>query len=391
MPGAEAEGIAPAGAPTSAPPRAPKRLLLLGGGHAHLSLLKALATRPVPGWSVQLVTPFPRFIYSGMLPGWVAGEWSLDDCTISLPALAVRAHVALHETAAIALDLTLNEVVSADGRRRRFDLLSIDTGPQAALVGLPGAAEHALTVRPIERFMTAWPQVVERWRTSAARFELLVVGDGAAAVELAFSIRARARREGASQVRVSLLGGEALPLPGAAPPLRRQLLALLRKRGVHWHGDGIVTQVLAGSVVRERGAALAFDVCIAATGTAAPRWPGEAGLATDERGFIRVDRSLRSTSHAQVFAAGDVAAYADARPKSGVFAVRAGPVLADNLRAACAGQPLREWRPPQRALSLIGTGDQHAVAAWGRFSAGGHWAWRWKNHIDKRFVQSFSS
>lgn len=141
----------------------------------------------------------------------------------------------------------------------------------------------------------------------------------------------------------------------------------------------------------QSGPPLSFDACITSTGAAAPSWPAASGLATDERGFIRVGRSLQSTSHPNVFAAGDVAAYTDARPKSGVYAVRAGPVLAANLRAFCEGAALQAWTPQARALYLISTGDRHALATWGRWSWSGQWVWRWKDHIDRQFMRRFGT
>jgi selenide,water dikinase len=135
---------------------------------------------------------------------------------------------------------------------------------------------------------------------------------------------------------------------------------------------------------------LAFDACLAATGAAAPAWPAASGLAVDADGFIRVGPTLQSLSHPQVFAAGDVAALADARPKSGVYAVRAGPVLAHNLRAFCESRPLLAWSPQARALYLISTGERHALATWGRWSWSGRWVWRWKDRIDRAFVARYT-
>ena len=102
-------------------------------------------------------------------------------------------------------------------------------------------------------------------------------------------------------------------------------------------------------------------------------------------------RTLQSTSHPQVTAAGDIAAYADARPKSGVFAVRAGPVLAQNLRALCSGQPPTKWTPQQRALYLVSTGNHRAIAAWSHWAWSGAWVWRWKERIDRGFVAKFGA
>ncbi|MDE2298668.1 MAG: FAD-dependent oxidoreductase, partial [Burkholderiales bacterium] len=309
-----------------------KRLVLLGGGHAHVKVLADLADQPLAGWDVHLITPYRRQIYSGMLPGWVAGHYPIEACAIRLDVLAGRAGVAFHETSGLGLDLDGNTVSCADGSALRFDTLSVDTGPMPALGDLPGSAEHALPVRPIETFIATWPGLVDRILGQCRRFDLLVLGAGAAGIELAFAIQRRAATEGWSHLFITVMGSEDLPLPGAPDSTRRHAARLLAQRGIAWKGGNRAIRLEAGRVHLEGGALLSFDACIASTGAAAPAWPAACGLATDERGFIRVNRSLQSTSHPNIFAAGDAAAYSDTRPKSGVFAVRAGPVLAKNLR-----------------------------------------------------------
>ncbi|MDE2455972.1 MAG: FAD-dependent oxidoreductase, partial [Burkholderiales bacterium] len=342
-----------------------KRLVLLGGGHAHVKVLAELAERPLAGCEVHLVSPYRRQIYSGMLPGWIAGHYPVEACAIPLDLLAARSAVAFHETAGTALDLAQHVVHCADGLALPFDLLSIDTGPVASLAALPGAAEHALPVRPIERFIAAWPALVERIVGRCRRFDLVLLGAGAAGVELAFAIRHRANVEGWSHLFVTLVGSEAWPLAGAPLAARKHAAALLKQRGIRWQGGCRATRLEPQRLHLEGAPDLPFDACIVATGSAAASWPAASGLATDAQGFIQVSRALQSISHPGVFAAGDVAAYADPRPKSGVYAVRAGPVLARSLRAACAGRALPGWRPQARALYLISTGDRHALATWG--------------------------
>lgn len=365
------------------------RLVLLGGGHAHLAVLADWCARPLPEWEVHLVTPYRRQIYSGMLPGWMAGHYSIDACAIPLDALAARAGVAFHESSGIGLDPTRNELHLADGSRLHFDHLSIDTGPVAAIDQLPGSEAHALPIRPIERFVAAWPALMDRMLRHRARFDFVILGAGAAGVELAFAVQHRAMTDGWSHLHIALVGSDLLPMEGAPERLRRQVATLLAQRGIAWYGERHAVEIQAGQIVFEAAESLNFDACLVVTGAAAPAWPRASGLATDEHGFIRVDSTLQSVSHPHIFAAGDVAAYRDARPKSGVYAVKAGPVLADNLRAICTGGLLRHWTPQKRALYLISTGGHHAFGMWGAWSWSGAWVWRWKDRIDRHFVSRF--
>lgn len=366
-----------------------KRLILLGGGHAHVKVLADLADRPLDGWDVQLVTPFRRQIYSGMLPGWIAGHYPIESCAIALDALAARAGVAFHETAGTALDANGSRLECADGAARSFHLLSIDTGPVTALDHLPGAAEHALPIRPIEGFVAAWPALVERILGQCHRFDLVVLGAGAGGVELAFAIAHRAARDGWSHLRVALVGSQELPLEGGPAAARRRALALLRQRGIAWHGSSRATHIERDRIARDGVAPIAFDACLLVTGSAAPAWPAASGLATDDGGFIRIGPTLQSVSHPHIFAAGDIASHAAAVRKSGVYAVRAGPVLSENLRLAATGAAPRPWRPQRRALYLVSMGNRYAMAMWGRWSWSGRWVWHWKDSIDRGFISRF--
>ena len=366
-----------------------KRLVLIGGGHAHVHVLAALAARPFAGTEVTLLSPYSRQVYSGMLPGWIEGRYAIADCCLALDLLARRAGVRLLQTSCDGLDLEARQVSCANGDAIPFDHVSIDSGPVANLDQLPGALEHALPIRPIEGFVAAWPGLLQRARQG--RFKLAIVGDGAAAVELAFAMQARFVAEGLAQARITIVGANHQPLTGFPAPLRRKAVKLLGAKGIAHLGDRRAVAVLADHVQLDDESTLAADAALIATGAAAPPWPARSGLATDDDGYIRVDRMLQSLSHPFVFAAGDVAAYSDVRPKSGVFAVRAGPPLAENLRALCCEEPLQAWLPQKRALYLISTGNRHALAAWGGFSTSGAWAWRWKDRIDRRFMAQFAS
>ncbi len=368
-----------------------KQLVLIGGGHAHVHVLATLARESFAGTEITLISPYARQIYSGMLPGWISGFYTIEECALSLDALARRAGIRFVQTSCDSLDLTDRQARCANGETIPFDYASIDSGPVADLAELAGATEHGLPVRPIEGFVAAWPGLLENALLHGDGFNLAIIGDGAAAVELAFALQARFASEDLRAARLTLIGRNPLPLPGFPLRLRRTVSRLLGERGITHLGRRRAVALLPGQVQLEDGSQLCADVTLIATGAAAPMWPATSGLTTDTAGFIRVGPTLQSLSHACVFAAGDVAAYVDARPKSGVFAVRAGPPLAANLRAVCSGQTLIPWQPQKRALYLLSTGNKYALATWGGFSASGAWAWRWKDRIDRRFMAQFGS
>jgi pyridine nucleotide-disulfide oxidoreductase family protein len=369
--------------------RMTRRLLLLGGGHAHLHVLAGLDRRRLAGWDVLLVTPQPRQVYSGMLPGWVAGHYALDQISIDLQALARSAGATLLLDVAVGLDAGGSFVQTRDHGPIAFDALSLDVG-SAPADAIAGAAEHGVRVRPIEGFVRAWARLERRLHDTCRPVHAVVLGAGPGGVELAFALRFRAMREGWSHLHVHLVGSEAMPLPAAPPAAQRRVLHMLRQQCIRWQGSRRVAAVEADRIRFEDGAAAAADVCWVVTGASAPPWLAGSGLAIDAAGFAQVGETLQSTSHPHVFAAGDAASHPEDLPKSGVYAVRAGAVLARNLLAFCAGERLVRWQPQARALYLISAGDRRALAIWGRWAWAGRWVWRWKDWIDRRFIRSWA-
>lgn len=361
-----------------------RRLLLLGGGHAHVQVLDALAREPLAGVQATLVTPSAVQVYSGMVPGWVAGHYAAEDCAIALAPLAAAAGVALRPAAAVALDAAARCVTLSDGGVLSYELLSLDTGAPMDRDAIPGAREHALPVRPLEDFVARLGARLQ----SAARSDVAVVGGGAAGVELALALAWRLREEGAGRSRVSLVAGDLLP--GFAPRVRQRASRALAGLGVRlWPQP--CTAIAADHLQLSDGTRVACHLPLLATGVSAPRWLADSGLALDAQGFIATGPTLQSLSHAEVFAAGDAATRRDApRPKSGVHAVRAGPPLAANLRRWHQGAPLLTHRPQTRTLYLLACGERRAIASWGRWSAEGRWVWRWKDHIDRAFVARYT-
>ena len=365
-----------------------KRLVLLGGGHTHLHVMTAMAREPMPGVQAVLATPHPRQIYSGMLPGWVAGHYTLDECSIAIEPLARAAKVELAQSPAVSLDAKERTVTLADGRVAEYDVLSLDIGATVDRDAVPGAREHGLFVRPLEHFV----QLFDRVPALAADrvLDVVVVGGGAAGFEVAMAVHHRLNGAGLERARVCLVTGDATVLPGFDPKVRQRAIESLRRARITLMNQKVV-EVAATHLQLDNGARLVCDVPLMALQAVAPPWLRDSGLALDERGFVSTTATLQSTSHPEVFAAGDIAARNDrALPRSGVFAVRAGPALALNLRRRLAGGELMPWQPRERSLYLLSCGERRAIASWGSLSAQGRWVWWWKDQIDRGFVASFA-
>ena len=373
-----------------------KDLVLVGGGHAHVAVLKRFGMRPVPGLRLTLITRDIDTPYSGMLPGLVAGHYTFDQSHIDLGPLARFAGARLYHAEVDGLD-PRHRLVHAAGRPPvAYDLLSINTGSRPNRVDIPGVDEYALAAKPIDVFLRRWERLVERVREHQGTFRVVVVGGGAGGVELALSTQwrlqqaLRAAGRDPSMLRYRLLTASDGIMFAHNPGVRARFERIFAERGIDIRTDSPVVAVAEDHVRTADGDTVAADAVIWVTTASAPDWLRASGLAVDDAGFLSVDDRLRSLSDAHVFAAGDVASLPDTRPKSGVFAVRQGPVLAHNLRAAATGRRLRPYRAQRRFLGLISTGDQYAVASYGGWSHESAALWTLKDWIDRRFMRKFN-
>ncbi|WP_108125703.1 selenide, water dikinase SelD [Saccharospirillum mangrovi] len=361
-------------------------LVLVGGGHTHALLLRRLAMKPLPGVRVTLVSDLSVAPYSGMLPGLVAGHYSADDIHIDLNRLCRWAGIRFIQARCIGLDAN-NKRIQLDGQPDlAFDTLSIDTGATPDL-SVPGARDFAVGVKPVSQFHAKWQTLINQAEHGG---HWGVVGGGSAGVEL---VLAMAHRLGSdSPVKLHLVYNGERILPGAPARVVRAAQAALDAYGIERHPTFRVARVLADGLVANNGQTLSLDQTLWCTSAAAPDWPKTSGLDLADNGFIAVNRYLQSTSHPDIFAAGDVAEMTfDPRPKAGVYAVRQAPFLYANLKRAVTGQPLQPMRLQRRFLSLLSLGGQHAVGHRGGFVVSGAWVWRWKDHIDRAFMARFQN
>jgi len=364
------------------------RLLLAGAGHAHLEVLRRLCRHPDPTLDVTLVSPESHVIYTGMLPGVVAGQYSTAQSEIDVAALARRADARFHRGSLAGIDLDNRDALLERGKER-FDVLSLDVGSVTDTT-LPGAREHSIAVRPPRLFLELWRRLQDEIEQGRVR-TVAMVGGGAAGIEMTLAMQWRlAGRFGERAPRLVLVTDQPQLLRGHAPKARRLLGRVLVSRGIIVRLNARVVSIDENGVVMTDHGRIAADRVVVAATPAAPPWLRSTGLECDAEGFVRVNQYLQSVSHAFVFAAGDCAARIDGQSrKGGVHAVRDAAPLDANLRRYTAGRPMIGYRPRSLALALIATGNRSAVASWGRFAGHGAWAWHWKDTIDRRFVERF--
>jgi len=394
-------------------------LVLVGGGHAHVQILRRWMMAPVAGVHLSVVLDRPIAVYSGMVPGFAAGEYDAHELEIDVVPLARRAGARVLLAPATRIDPEARRIELAGRASIAYDVASLDVGSTVRGLDLPGVREHALATRPIGAFVEELDERLGR-EASASRatpLRVVVVGAGAAGIELALTLRARLSAAG-REAEITVVGDTENILADQPAHVSRRARRAVERRGIQLHRARRVARVEKDAVHfddGESGESLACDWVVWATGAAPHPWLAESPLPCDARGFVRVTPTLQVVGYPDLFAVGDCASH-DERPwvrKAGVYAVRQGPVLDANLRAHLGKRPdknlgkrpdkqldvstdkkpdgraLREYRPQRDFLALINLGAHEAMAAkWG-IAVEGRWVWRWKDWIDRRFMRRF--
>ncbi len=365
------------------------RLLLVGGGHAHVLVVEAFRRRPEPGLTITLVSKDRLTPYSGMLPGHLAGAYAREEIHIDLEHLAEASGAKFVQDEAIGFDTDAKRVRLKSGNTLTYDLLSINIGITPDLSGIVGAEEHALAVKPIGDLLAQWDRLAAEAVKPEGPRRFAIVGGGVAGICLAFAVCAFLRLRVRAPTQVSLISASASPEINSA--MARRIAGALRRRGVQRFDDAAASITPRG-VTLASGRRIPADAVLISTRAAPPSAIRDTDLAKDPKGFLAVTPTLQVLGKESIFAAGDCATMVSyPRPKAGVFAVRQGPVLARNLRRAVRGESLEAYIPQRDHLVLIATGDGRAIGGRGRILAfEGRFAWRLKDWLDRRFMRRFA-
>ncbi len=357
-----------------------REIVLIGGGHAHALLLREWGMKPLPGARLTVINPDATAPYTGMLPGFVAGHYNREALEIDIINLARFAGARVILGWVTAIDREAKRLTIPGRPDVAYDIASVDIGITSNMPSLPGFTEHGIAAKPLGPFAARWQAHLDGTAGPA-----VVIGGGVAGVELALAMQHALKARGA----VSVVEAKKA-LQGIGESTRNRLMAALNDMDIALYEDTTVVEVQADSVTLSDGQTLPAALTVGAAGAKPFPWLEETGLDLTD-GFITVDETLRSITDPNIFAVGDCAHLSKSpRPKAGVFAVRAAPVLTQNLKAAASGGRLAPFRPQTHYLKLISLGGKAALAdKYGR-SVGGGWAWHWKDRIDQAFMRRLS-
>ncbi|WP_321489545.1 FAD-dependent oxidoreductase [uncultured Hyphomonas sp.] len=368
-----------------------RHILLAGGGHAHAVALRNLVKRPPDaGIRLTLVSPTTHNLYSGALPGVIAGHWQSEAIGVPLQPLCKAAGAEFLQDKIVMIDPDDCTATLASGKIIPFDLASLDIG--SGILPLEADASHGMIVpiRPITPFLDQWHTSLARIKAGSVPPVVIVAGAGLAGIEVALAIHFRLQQEGIPAARTLLVDPGNQIAASSSGALRNKLGRALQKSGVSLNLETRIQTVRDHAVAFSSGAEIQAALVVNCAGSAPHDWISKTGLAT-VGGRIEVDACLRSSSHPHIWAAGDTSHFKpEPLAPAGVFAVRSGSVIAENIRRFSKNVPLSEFHPQSDYLKLVSLGSRLAVAEKFGLTLEGGWVWHLKKYIDFSFLREHS-
>ncbi len=365
-----------------------KHLLLLGGGHAHMTVMRDMQRFVQRGHRVSLVGPDVHHYYSGMGPGMLGGTYAPEEIRFPVAEMVESGGGTFIQDKAASIDPQAGKVSLESGREVEYDVLSCNVGSGVPDAMVRGESQKVIPVKPIANLVEARQRL--QAESLRSRLSIAVIGGGAASLEIAGNVWRAARQGGGHMPHIRIYAGRSF-LSGKPERVRKLARASLRQRGIEVHESGYVSEIRGGSISLESGVAGAADLIFLAVGVKPPSLFADSNLPVGADGGLLVNSFLHSPAHPEIFGGGDCIYYQDqGLDKVGVYAVRQNPVLAHNLLAALEGGALQRFSPGKSYLLIYNLGNDQGLFWKGRLIFKGRIAFRIKDHIDRKFMRNFS-
>lgn len=377
---------------------ASKHIVLLGVGHTNAYVVRQWGMNPIPDADLTCLSDSAIATYSGMLPAVLAGQVPPESMEIDLVKLCSMVGARLITSDVTGFDLEHQLIHFSDRPSIPFDVLSVGIGSVPSVSGVRVAGSSLLKIKPMQTFLQRLnASVLSAAETkphadNARPLRILIAGSGLAGIEIAFCLPGFLREHGCPSFALQIVTRSDDILQGVIPAMRKRVLNELQNRDVDVKVSCTIVGVSDDGVLLNNGLALEADLVIWATGASPPAILSKLGLPLDDRGFLATHNTLRSTSLRPIFAVGDAGTIIDDKTsKAGVYAVRQGPILWDNIKATLSGTRDTKYTPQRSFLKLINTGDGSAIGEWKGFSFAGRWVKALKDRIDGRFMKMYQT
>jgi len=361
-----------------------KQLVLIGGGHANVQVLKKLSKNTIKGLHIILISEHFEATYSGMTPGYIHQDFSKEEISIDLQRLCFNAGATFIKDKVVKIDTNYQKLELQNLPPVHYDLLSINTGSISSTRGIKiENSSRCFFVKPISllvKNLSKIDQIIKNKKSKIA-----IIGGGVASYELAFSLSRRYK----DNLEITIVGKNILNEKNLNKKTKNRIKEISNHIGIK-ELLGEVISISETHLTLKNDVIFECDLSLLSSGADIETWLSNSNLNKDKNGFLSVDSNLLSTNNKSVFVSGDACSIENnLRPKSGVMAVRQGEVLKENIFYKLTGSPLIKFRPQKNWLYLVGTYKNYALLNYFFLSFHGRWCWKLKEFIDKGFINKF--
>jgi selenide,water dikinase len=367
----------------------PKHILLIGGGHAHIQVLHLLASLNIEKFRVTLISDVSLAPYSGMIPSFLAGVYRSEELQFDLDSICRRLGVIFINKSVVKIDTDQNLVMCMDGQSLKYDICSVNIGIRPRMISSQSQnSDQIFYLKPISSLIGKWRLLISQFSSLESDLDFTIVGGGAAAFEIAIACRRHFKN---FKTKIRIVTGNKTLLSEQNIKVQKFAHESLDAHAIDCIEGQRVTKICEKSLVLDDGSEIPRQIVFVGVSAEAPKLFRESKLPINEDGFIQVDEFLRVLGHSNLFAAGDCCEFTPHHlPKAGVFAVREGPVLFENIKAKILDQThLTKYIPQKHWLSILVSGESKAILCYRNFAIRGRIAWLLKDYIDRRFMRRF--
>ena len=365
-----------------------KHLVVVGAGHAHLTVLKNLKAFKDAGHRVTVVSSSPLHYYSGMGPGMLSGIYRPEEIRFNVKKMSEDRGAAFVEDHVVKIRPHEKKIDLHSGNEVSYDVLSLNTGSYVPAQEAIPADASVFTVKPIEKLLLARRRILEDLK--GKDLKITVAGGGPTGDEVAGNLEGLAKNE-SGRCRITLVAGSRL-LSGFAGSVRKHALKSLTSRHVQVIEGARVVAVKDRKTELSTGDVLDNDYMFMAVGVKPSSLFVDSGLPVGQDGGMLVNKFLQSVAYPELFGGGDCISFQpEPLAKVGVYAVRQNPILYMNLMSALEGRPLKPFNPGGKYLLIFNLGECDGVLHKSFFTFGGRIAFYIKNYIDRRFMKHFQA
>ena len=373
-------------------------IVLLGAGHTNAHVLRMWKMKPIENAQLVCVSNHPIATYSGMMPGVLAGQYPIPDMEIDLVRYCASAGVRLLVGNVTGIDRDERELKFSDRPPLAYDYLCVGIGSRPTTKGVDVKDDSNLVaIKPMQTFLERLKAHLQTVATAQTKPRIAIVGGGIGSIEIAFCLDRRIQDspdviglKAGQPVEITLVTGGDRVGSGLIDSTQDKVNDVFESRGIKQLTGQRVKTVDGQKLILADGTSHDFDLIIWATSAVAPELLSALDLEVDGRGFLNTRPTLQTVADDRIFAVGDSGTLVDFDlPKAGVYAVRQGPVLWDNLQRSVWQRKLISYQPQQTFLKLINTADGKTIAERGKRSFYGKMWWYLKDRIDQKFMAMY--